>query len=264
MAAPASAVTRLSWVAADRALVPAGAASTPTVIDSWLVEDGRTRALAAHARRFATSCERMSDLPAETCLQFVDAAARHVPHTGRWFPRVELNLVGGRPHLHLWLRVAPSRGDTVRVWISPQPDQRVHPSIKGMDLSYLSELRAAAVAAGADEALIVGADGRVREGSTTSILWWRGESLCLPPASVDILPSITRTAVLELAGRHAVPVAYERPRPADLAGLQVWMINALHGIRPVRGWVGTSMTAGAPSDRAARWQALLQAQATTP
>ncbi|MGP3952918.1 hypothetical protein [Streptomyces sp. 7N604] len=50
--------------------------------------------------------------------------------------------------------------------ITPHPDQRTCPSVKGADLDHLTRLRQSARAASADEALILSPDGRVREGST--------------------------------------------------------------------------------------------------
>ncbi|MGH3854738.1 MAG: aminotransferase class IV [Pseudonocardiaceae bacterium] len=247
-------IARLQWIAAGRDFVPADEPAGVVVMDSWLVEDGRVRALSAHVRRFGAACARMAGMPAERSAEFVRAAVRRVPGVGRWFPRVELVLVGGVPRWQLWIRPAPARGEVVRLWVSTEPDQRVCPSVKGADLDYLAALRLVAAGVGADEAVILCADGRVREGASTSILWWRRGVLCVPPQTSGILPGVTRAVLLRLASEHGVRVEIEEPTPGDLAGLEVWAVNALHGIRPVRRWVGTSIDAG-PADRARWWNA---------
>jgi branched-subunit amino acid aminotransferase/4-amino-4-deoxychorismate lyase len=138
----------------------------------------------------------------------------------------------------------------------PRPDARTQPRVKGPDLAWLAAARDTAVTAGADEAVLLSADGRVLEGTTTSILWWRGDALCAPSAD-SVLPGITRSILTEAVAASGAPVACENPRPRDLSGLEVWAVNALHGIRPVTGWVGSDFSAGS-AHRAARWQRYLE------
>jgi branched-subunit amino acid aminotransferase/4-amino-4-deoxychorismate lyase len=57
-----------------------------------------------------------------------------------------------------------------------------------------------------------------------------------------------------------VPVAERSRTPAELDGREAWLVNALHGIRPVRSWSGFAGTAG-PAVRAAAWQLDLEALA---
>lgn len=226
--------------------------SRPTVVDSWLVTDGWMRAPRRHVDRFAAACGE----PAAA--EFCRAALRRIPVTGAWFPRVEL--VGST--FHLLLRPAPPLGDTVRLWLPPTPDRRTRPTVKGPDLDDLLALRRFATERGADEAVLCAADGRLREGATTSILWWRGDVLCAPPPDDTILPGVTRAVIEEIAAATAVPVRYETCPPRELAGLETWAVNALHGLRPVTGWVGnsvdTAITPGTPH-RAPGWRARLAA-----
>jgi hypothetical protein len=53
-----------------------------------------------------------------------------------------------------------------------------------------------------------------------------------------------------------VPVAFEATAPGGLDGLEVWAVNALHGIRPVAAWMNAGISAGRAT-RAPRWQAYL-------
>lgn len=71
-----------------------------------------------------------------------------------------------------------------------------------------------------------------------------------------VLPGITRLVLFDLAAAIGVPIVGSSPRPAELAGLEVWAVNALHGIRPVTGWVGADIEPG-PARRAGRWQRYL-------
>jgi branched-chain amino acid aminotransferase len=70
--------------------------------------------------------------------------------------------------------------------------------------------------AGANEALVVNAEGRVVEGSTSNVFFRRGSELVTPPVSAGILLGITRELVLEAAERLAIPVRNECPTITEL------------------------------------------------
>ncbi|MEC3979034.1 aminotransferase class IV [Amycolatopsis sp. H20-H5] len=232
------------------------------VIDSWLVTDGRVVSLEAHIDRFSTACASTFSVPQERTTTFLRAALRRIPTVGRWFPRLELAIVDDEPNFHLWLRPAPLRTSTIRLRVHHGPDQRRHPSVKGPDLCWLAGVRSAAQRQGADEAVILSEDGRLIEGTTTSLLWWRDDTLYAPDSDrLDLLPSVTRMTLLRLAADSRIRVAYACPRPSDLAGLETWAVNALHGVRPVLEWVGSTTAAG-PAPRAHSWQTRLDALAS--
>lgn len=246
----------LRWHGASGGFRPSPEPGEIRVVDSWLVADGRVLAFDAHERRFGTACRLLAGVEADHTRQFLLAAMARVPRVGRWFPRAELIDVAGNPRLQLRIRPAPPPGNSVRLWISPSLDGRANPAVKGPDLDWLAAQRKAAVAAGADEAVLLDPDGRVLEGSTTSILWWREGTLCAPPEDGRLLPGTTRGVLVDAAGAVGVPLSSYNPRPAELAGLEVWAVNALHGIRPVTAWSGTGIVPG-PANRAPRWQAYL-------
>jgi len=234
---------------------PSDAIGTVRIIDSWLVDEGRVRGFSRHAERFAGACSRFAGPRTD---RFLRAVAESLPARGRWFPRVELVETGSRTRLRLWMRPVPPRTAAVRLWDSG-PDRRSLPMVKGFDLDHLAALRAAAIAAGADEALLLSAEGHVLEGSTTSILWWRGDTLCGPPPGAGLLPGITRALLGELTGR---PVVSESATAAELADVPVWAVNALHGVRPVAGGLGRFRDEDA--ELAAQWQSRLEALASVP
>lgn len=247
---------RLRWTGATGRFESATEPGQLQVADSWLVTDGRIRAFGAHVRRFSAACAELFGIETGQSRRFMQAAAARIPVQGRWFPRAELALASGAPRLQFWIRPAPPLGRTVRLWLPSVPDARTCPRIKGPDLDWLARQRADAVAAGADEALLLSPSGRILEGATTSILWWQGEELCVPPEDAGVLPGITRLVLLDLAAFIGVPVFFGSPRPAELDGLEVWAVNALHGIRPVTGWLGADIEPG-PARRAGRWQRYL-------
>ncbi|MGI5338984.1 aminotransferase class IV [Streptomyces sp. CA-181903] len=239
---------------------PAPAPGPTLVADSWLVEDGRVRALPNHARRFRDTCGRLLGVPDGHATGFLRAAVNLLPSRGRWFPRVEARPGTYGARLVLWLRPAPQRGGPVVIWHPGMADPRELPWAKGPDLALLERLREAARAAGGDEPLLLSASGHVREGGTTSLVWWRGSALCLPPPGPDLLPGVTRallTAEVAAAGHRVV---FETATMADLSGVPVWAVNSLHGIRPVAGWLNPAGELPPPVDssvEAERWQARL-------
>ncbi|MFJ6572148.1 aminotransferase class IV [Streptomyces sp. NPDC091292] len=247
------------WWDADGGWSTADAAGTLLVIDSWLVDTGRVRGLDRHAERFASACDRFSGPGAEQTNRFLRAVAGSLPARGRWFPRVELVETGSGTRLRMWLRPAPPRIATVRLWTGAGPDPRRLPAVKGADLDHLASLRTAAATAGADEALLVSTEGQVLEGASTSIVWWRGDTLCGPPSGPGLLPGITRALLGELAATAGHQVVTERATAPDLADVPVWTLNALYGIRPVTEGLGRFQDADAAA--AERWQSRLAALA---
>lgn len=233
----------------------------PAVIDSWLLSDGAVRGFRLHEDRFARSCAAtVPGLDAACVRTFLGAVRTALPGTGRWFPRVEA-YPGDPPRLALWSRPAPeARAETV-IHVPPRPDPRTAPAVKGPDLPALSELRVRAQARGADDALLYAADGSVVEAAHSALVWWRGDTLCLPAATLPVLPSVTCSLISAIAHERGVPVTRERARVPDLDGLEVWAVNALHGISPVVAFIGEHERAGTPgpAPRAAEWSAGLAA-----
>ncbi|APS00931.1 hypothetical protein BCY86_06400 [Pajaroellobacter abortibovis] len=248
----------------ERGLVPTVATESDLkVADSWLVSDGYVYGLALHKLRFFQACRHIIQgihPPLELEL-FWQAVLEKLPRQGRWFPRVEL---AWKSNLQLFLRLrpAPSVQETARVWIENHFDPRRTPRRKGPDLTSLAELRHRAMTKGANEALLVTPSGIVQETSSSSILWWKGDTLCTPSPSLRILPSITVNLIQQMAYEMGVHTVFRKTPLSELEGLEVWLANSLHGIRPVVQWVGNSpsITAG-PVQKAPLWQRMLHARA---
>ncbi|MFJ2113750.1 MULTISPECIES: aminotransferase class IV [unclassified Streptomyces] len=221
--------------------------------DSWLVLDGRVRALARHRERFLTACADASDLPAVQLVSFWRDMTAALPREGAWFPRVELLTADHSPRLRVRIRYSPRRTSGVRVWASGQPDPRTVPRRKGPDLDTLTGVRHRAGDQGADEAVLTSASGLVLEATSSSVLWWEDDTLCLPSPRLPVLPGVTTAIIQDHAGESGIRVLHRERTLAELAGREVWLVNALHGIRPVTSWLGPPMLAG-PAAHAARWQ----------
>ncbi|MGW0706200.1 aminotransferase class IV [Streptomyces sp. NPDC002643] len=213
------------------------------VADSWLLRDGRVRAFDRHRERFLRGCGECGAPPLGRVVEFLKNVTTALPRTGEWFPRIEL--AAGSLELRLLLRPAPPITADVRVWAAGQLDPRTVPRRKGPDLDTLARVRGRASGAGADEAVLISPSGLVLEAASNSVLWWEDDTLCLPPAHFPLLAGVTVGLIQERAAEIGVQVAHRERSLGELAGREVWLVNALHGIRPVAAWTGRPMTAGA-------------------
>ncbi|MFF4401257.1 aminotransferase class IV [Streptomyces sp. NPDC001480] len=236
MTRPATMEGLLTWT--PRGGLTAGPADGGRLLvaDSWLVRDGRVRGLGRHRERFLRACGECDGPPLRRLLEFWQDMTAALPRTGEWFPRVEL--AAGSGELRLLLRHAPPLGSEIRVWAAGQSDPRILPRRKGPDLDALARVRRRATGAGAEEAVLVTPSGVVLEAATASVLWWEDDTLCLPEPRLPVLPGVTVGLIQERALRRGVRVAHRERTVAELDGREVWLVNALHGIRPVTGWTG--------------------------
>ena len=208
------------------------------------------RAADAHWARFGDACLQEGADAAELG-HFREVVAHAVPATGRWFPRVQLTARG----LGVLIRPAPPPQSEARVVVA-DGDPRTQPQRKGPDLETLIALRERGRAEGADEVLLCDpATGALREGALSSLLWWEDNALCTTPDE-HTLPGVTRALLLARARERGIELRVRSPLPAELAGREVWLTSALHGIRAVSGWLRPAQPAGEPR-RAAAWRAAL-------
>lgn len=255
MTQPAIAEGLLTW-SPEHGLVPGQAhGGRLLVADSWLLRDGRVRGFDRHRERFLRSCGECGAPALAQAVDFWQDMTRALPRTGEWFPRVEL--AAGSLELRLLLRPAPALTAEVRVWAAGQPDPRTVPRRKGPDLDALARVRGRAAGADADDAVLIAPSGLVLEAASSSVLWWEDDTLCLPPPRLPLLPGVTQALVQERAARTGVRVAHRERFLPELEGREVWLVNALHGIRPVAAWTGRPMTPG-PAVHAPRWRIWLE------
>jgi branched-subunit amino acid aminotransferase/4-amino-4-deoxychorismate lyase len=247
-------------------------------VDSFLVDNGQVLAVELHRRRFVSTAMARG-YPDEAELNaFWDSAMGLVPDEIQWFPRYEFATRRGAHQLQFLLRSAPALTDSVRLFTYRGTDPRTEPALKGPDLEAMLRLRQSAQRAGADEAVILTADatagaasardsapistaGVIADGSTSAIMWWREQTLCIPPGSIPRVDSVTAATILTIATATGVSIAEERAQPADLEGCEVWAVNALHGIRAVTSWIDGPEVAPVAT-RAPLWRKRLKALAT--
>lgn len=229
------------------------------VADSFLVSDGRALAIGVHRNRFVQSAIARG-FPDEHELEaFFADALMLVPREADWFPRLEVSSHDGAFQLRFRLRSAPELHNSVVVATHRGPDPRTAPTIKGPDLDAMLRLRQEAQRSGAREAVILDS-GFVSEGSTSALMWWRGPQLTVPPASLPHIPSVTARSIITIAAAMGTEVAEEEATPEELAGCELWAVNALHGIRFVSAWVdGPELDVDGLHAR--RWQPRLTALA---
>ncbi|MFD0654177.1 aminotransferase class IV [Streptomyces malaysiensis subsp. malaysiensis] len=98
--------------------------------------------------------------------------------------------------------------------------------------------------------------GTVLEGTGASVLWWEDDVLCLPPRELPLLTGVTSALIQDRAAELGVRTEHRRRAVRELDGREVWLVNAVHGIRPVTAWLGRPLRAG-PALRAAAWQTWL-------
>ncbi|MCK4965226.1 MAG: aminotransferase class IV [Dehalococcoidia bacterium] len=118
-------------------------------------------------------------------------------------------------------------------------------------IGYLDNLLAhsEAVAAGADEAILLNEQGFVAECSTSNIFLVVGGRLLTPSAESGILPGITREVVLELAqGLGITTVVGEIPL-ADLLGAdEAFLTNSIVEVMPITEVDGRPVGRGKPGE----------------
>jgi branched-chain amino acid aminotransferase len=143
-------------------------------------------------------------------------------------------VVEARP-LHPYPAALYERGAAVIV--SSLKHDSASPVRRHKTTSYLTGIlaRSEAKERGADEALLLDHDGIVAEGATSNLFCLRDGRLVTPPLGLNILPGITRGAVLRLAREANLPVD-ERPFGLEELGsaAEVFLTNSLMELMPVR------------------------------
>lgn len=237
-------------------------------VDSWLVAEGAVLGIELHRLRFEAAVRSAGAEPDDA---FWAAMLAALPAEGEWFPRVELVRTSAGHRLQLRLRPAPERAETVALAVWPGPDPRSAPGVKGPDLDALRRVQTWAQQQQAGEAVLLSPagsplEGTVAEGTANALLWWRDGRLGMVPDTGEAAPprvaSVTERTLRTIAAVLQVPVVGEALRPAELAGAEVWAVNALHGIRVAESLIdadSSPVPLGTEPGRAAFWRGRLAA-----
>lgn len=104
--------------------------------------------------------------------------------------------------------------------------------------------------AGADDALFVGPEGRVLEGTGSNLFAVIGDRVVTPPIEEAVLPGVTRRHVLTVAASCGRIVAEEPLHLSDLfAADEVLLTSSLREVYPVRSIDGRDVQRGPWTDR---------------
>lgn len=194
-----------------------------TVADSFLYLKQRLRVASFHRERFTQSVRAHTPHLLEQLDAFWHAAVEEMRDEPE--ANVRFDVFDDR----LWLRVrpVPELGLTREAVTS---SAKLHDArTKGPNIQEYHRLNERNDA----ETLVVDADGALVEGATTSVVWWpnaQPDTLC-HVASTERVTGTTERFVREFAlssGSRVEPVVAQ---PRQLLDAEVWLVNALHGLR---------------------------------
>lgn len=215
---------------------------------------------------------------------FLAEARSRIAGYGAGWPRLELwgepadpehlDAPAAGPGLRLSLRPLPELHETIELRTAGNVEL-AHPQRKGPNIARFSELNRELGA----EAILTDTRGRVREGATTSLIWWepgtgaaaeaaRTTSHGFVSASEQRVASVTEWLLVAAGGRRGSGRSADRaplPRlrralatPEELTRCEVWAVNALHGIRVATSIDGVPLSTP-DEDRLVRFRRALDA-----
>lgn len=107
-------------------------------------------------------------------------------------------------------------------------------------------LRQTATDQDCDEAILI-RDGYATEGTASSLFIVHGGIIMTPPKSSELLPSITRDVLVELALQHNLPLREERIPEAELhAAEEVWLASSTREVYAITELDGQRIGSGRP------------------
>jgi 4-amino-4-deoxychorismate lyase len=196
------------------------------------VYGGRPFLLDRHLRRFAISserlrlpppdaaeCERLAGLVIDACEE--KELALRLYWTGR-------TLVTTAARIDPELESVRSRG--LKLVTVPWSTGSLA-SAKSMSYAENMAAQDAAIAAGADDALLVASDGIVLEAPTANVWWREGEQLVTPSLDLPILAGVTRGLLLEVTERETVEGVFPLARLLDAD--EVFVSSSIREVMPV-------------------------------
>lgn len=224
------------------------------VADSFRVRerDGRAevRGLEQHLARFAHAVRAAGseyDLTTADLDSFLDSSRKSIAAYGEGFPRLEFRADG---RFACRLRALPelTRSIDARSFAS---ERVAHADRKGPNIERYARANRSVGA----EALLLGADGRVLEGTTTSVLWWERGEMHVSTARTRV-PSVVEALLCSAASEAGFAVVAGSLSAPELAQREAWAVNALHGIRTIASIDGVPLPAPDP-DRLHRFREAL-------
>lgn len=135
------------------------------------------------------------------------------------------------------------------------------PHVKSVSYLVAMTARRRARAAGAEEAVLISADGHVLEGSASNVFAVRDGALLTPPLSAGVLAGVTRQVVLEVASRLGITLV-EQPLALTtlLAADEAFLTATTREVFPLLMVDGRPIALGRPGPVTARIQAGYRAE----
>ena len=203
-----------------------------SVFETARVYSGRPFLLDRHLARFAVSAERLRLAPpdaseCERLAQLVVGArdeedlALRLYWTGR-------TLVATAAPINPELEALRARG--LRLVTVPWSTGALA-SAKSMSYAENMAAQDTAIAAGADDALLVASDGTVLEAPTANVWWREGDQLVTPSLDLPILAGVTRGLLLEIAHQETIEGVFPLARLLDAD--EVFISASVREVMPV-------------------------------
>ena len=191
----------------------------PVLIETMRVVGGKVPLWAYHRARIETSCKALG-LPLPGRMQ--------IPGSGADVAcRFEIGSGGVRAMSRAPGSTAPLEVITARTPHRPYPH-------KTTDRTCFDLAAAEAKAAGAEDAILLTPEGFVAEGTVWTVCWWEMNLLCAPPLGLGVLPGVGRARIQELR----LHIVEKRVQRRALAGVPVFLVNAVRGVVEVSRWDG--------------------------
>jgi branched-chain amino acid aminotransferase len=134
-------------------------------------------------------------------------------------------------------------------WPLPAREGRGHKTLAYLDHVLAREL---ARAAGADEAIRLGAAGDVVEGASSNVFVVRGGAVATPAIEGGVLPGIVRARVLAVCAAHSIPAREGRITLQDLRTAdEAFVTSSLRGVVAITSLDGQSCIRGPITQRIA-------------
>lgn len=207
---------------ADRTMLAGG------LLETVLGRDGVAIRLPDHLARLDRSCRELfgGGVPGGLAARVQDAA-RSVPR-GRAVLRVVV-----RPDLAAEVTAAPAR---------PVPGPGEFAAVRRPPGLWRHKWADRTWAAGAADALFVGADGAVLETDRGNVFLVEPDgTLVTPPLRDDLLPGVTRRALLDLARDEGRPTVLRGFDLAELGARPAFWTSSLNGAVPIRALDGREL-----------------------
>ncbi|MBN1257287.1 MAG: aminotransferase class IV [Planctomycetes bacterium] len=141
--------------------------------------------------------------------------------------------------------------DGISAIISPEPRAAGSQLHQHKSTSYLECLLARweATKKGVAEALILDTDGKLLEGACSNLFIIKDGTLVTPPATMNLLPGITRLVVLELAAKLGIATVEEEFPPEKLLGAdEAFLTNSIQELVPLVAVAGMKIGEGVPGE----------------